>query len=174
MLILSLYPRSRPANSGLAQTTERERERISYVLPTGVYDLGGAPGKQLRAWKSNCSTVSPPLLPKLEFVLFAQLSRNLQQQQEVHAGLSPPAETEHERERETFRTDPTPRRLSEGQDGWRPSLTNGQTRASNTKQQMNFLVTDEINVRRSQWDVGSTEKETNGGKDKKQIKKKRK
>lgn len=79
-----------------------------------------------------------------------------------------------ERERETFRTDPTPRRLSEGQDGWRPSLTNGQTRASNTKQQMNFLVTDEINVRRSQWDVGSTEKETNGGKDKKQIKKKRK
>lgn len=37
---------------------------------------------------------------------------------------------------------------------------------------MNFLVTDEINVRRSQWDVGSTEKETNGGKDKKQIKKK--
>ena len=41
------------------------------------------------------------LLPKLEFVLFAQLRWNLLQQ-EVHAGLSPLPETE----REALRTNP--------------------------------------------------------------------
>lgn len=65
-------------------------------------------------WQTNDSTEKQllhgfplplPLLPKLEFVLFAQLRRNLLQQ-EVHAGLSPPAETAYEREEDTFRTAP--------------------------------------------------------------------
>lgn len=97
-------------------------------LPTGVYNPGGALTADCMEEKLLHSfPLPPPLLPELEFVLSAQLRRNLLQQ-EVHAGLSPPAETAYERERgeETFRTNPdTPRRLSEGQDGWRPSLANG-------------------------------------------------
>lgn len=46
-------------------------------------------GKAFAPW------LPPPLLPKLEFVPFAQLHRN-PLQQEVHAGPSPPTETAHE------------------------------------------------------------------------------
>lgn len=47
---------------------------------------------------------SPPLLPKLEFVLFAQLRRNLLQQ-EIHTGLSALTESMYGEEG-TFRADP--------------------------------------------------------------------
>lgn len=75
--------RIRPANSGLAPTTENQ-EFITWVGPLAN---NWQHGKAIAPWFPP----SPSLLPKLEFALFTQLCRNLLQQ-EVHAGLSPVAE----------------------------------------------------------------------------------
>lgn len=122
---LSWLSRIRPANSGLAPTTENQ-EFITWVGPlANNWQHGKAIAPRFPPF--------PPLLPKLEFVLFTQLRRNLLQQ-EVHAGLSPVAEPVYEREEETLRKDPdTHWRLSEGQDGWRPSLTNGNNQPRRTE-----------------------------------------
>lgn len=166
-------------------------------LPTGVYNLGGA-FWQLTAWKRNCSIVSlfPSPAPRAGICPFCATPPESTAAGSTRWSISSGWDSvrEREREEETFRTDPdTPEgclRVKMGGDPRWQTATISHTQADVNQAGMNYYetlktktnlqparwqkgaATKQGNVRRSQEDVGSTVKETNGGKDKRQIKRK--